>query len=205
VHFTVKIHAILARADHVEWNAPGAQQVRFIADVAVEGVRLARDQVVDPVAGHLQVQLVQRNPFIQEHRQQFRVFRRRQHHQPLAHQVGGAGQVARGDPHAGRRLQDRGQRHHGFAFDIRLRQAGIGDAEIRFPFQDPRNGGRDIVAGDEFHIQARFAVITLLYCGVIAGELELVRPAQLHAHVVERRPGHGAGATRQQQGKREAA
>lgn len=79
-------------------------------------------------------------------------------------------------------LEDRRQHQHRFAVQIGAHQPGIGDAELGPAGQYLVQGADARAALLQGYIQSGFLIEALMQGGVVAGELELVQPAQLQGH-----------------------
>ncbi|PMQ09809.1 hypothetical protein JaAD80_25430 [Janthinobacterium sp. AD80] len=181
----VKIDAGRARRELIVGKSRPVQVVRFIGRIRSDGLDLAIDQVLDPVAGRQMLHLPGRDAhFLQEQRDFIGAgglaAGHADHHgcaRQLAH-VGRATLLAH-QQHAGRMLEHHAQHHHGLAGQAAEQQGAVADTIFGPPIQHGGLGAAPGAAFEQRDIQPRLAVIALFDGRVIAGELELVGEIEL--------------------------
>ncbi|MNE29230.1 hypothetical protein D3C80_1227050 [compost metagenome] len=198
-YVVVEIDPVLARIDQSVGHLLLLQPERFVGNITVERIGVAVDQILRVETGPLQLQLSRIYAFAGQGDAQFCAFRRRHQHYPLAGKILWRVDVRVGAhyPDDWRALHDRRQCHHRLALHARDDQAAVGNGKVGIAVEQGVYwfcGSRS--ARENLHIQPGPRIEAFFQGHVVAGELELVQPAQLQAHFLH---GHGLAQAQQLQ------
>ena len=153
----------------------------FVGQVGVESVHLAGNQVIDVVAAGLELDQCRVDAFAAEHGLEVGIGLRVHQHHLLADQIvnGFDIGIAAGQQHRRRVLEDYRQGHQWFALETLVEQLTVGFGILGAPGQHFIHWRLAWCPFMQAHLEAFLAVIALGNSGVVAGELELMLPAQL--------------------------
>ncbi|MNF58206.1 hypothetical protein D3C84_397550 [compost metagenome] len=184
----VKIDAVVAGIDDGDRDAALFQVERLVAQVGVEDVYLAGDQIVDVDRGRHRDELAFVQPLIVESGEQLGVLMAGEHHDPFATHVrnGENAAVATGQEDGRGVLVDAGQCQQGFAIGVACQHLGVADAKVGATAEYFLNRAYALAAGSYLDVQSGLGVKPLGLGHVVADELGLMQPAQLQDDPIRR-------------------
>lgn len=182
----VEIDAVVARVDDGHRDAALFQIEGLIAQIGVEDVYPAGDQIVDVDRSGYRDELALVKPLIVEGGQQFGILMTRKHHDPFATHVrnGENAAVAACQEDGGRVLVDAGQCQQRLALGVVGQHLGVADAKVGASGQHLLNRTYSLATWPYLDIQTCVGVIPLGLGHVIAHKLGLMQPAQLQYHLL---------------------
>lgn len=160
----------------------------LVAEIGVEDVDLAGDQIVYVDRGGHRDELAFVQPLIVEGGEQLGILMAGKHHDPFATHVrnGENAAVATGQEDRGGVLIDAGERQQGFAIDVAGEHLCVADAKVGAPAQHFLYRAYPLAAGPYLDIQSGIGIEPLRLGHVIAHELGLMQPAQLQDDPIRR-------------------
>ncbi|MNS47834.1 hypothetical protein D3C72_803780 [compost metagenome] len=184
----VKIDAVVAGIDDGDRDAALFQVERLVAQVGVEDVYLAGDQIVDVDRGRHRDELAFVQPLIVEGGEQLGVLMAGEHHDPFATHVrnGENAAVATGQEDGRGVLVDAGQCQQGFAIGVAGQHLGVADAKVGATAEYFLDRAYALAAGSYLDVQSGLGVKPLGLGHVVADELGLMQPAQLQDDPIRR-------------------
>ena len=177
----VIVDAIGNRTDDFESDTLLLEHEGLIGQIGIEGVDLAGNEILDVVTGRHDIDGVRRNTLAHEHGDEIRVLAPADQHNGFADEIMRRAQTRIGTHQQDRRrmLEDRTQGDQRLPFEPLEQDLAVGRPVLRPPGEYFLDRQATAAAFVQANVKAGGAVEAFLERRVIAGELELVQPAQL--------------------------
>ena len=183
-YVAVKVDAVIARVDDGDGNAALFQIERLVAEIGVEDIDPALDEIIDIDRGLDRGKLAFIETLIEKCRQQLGILMGGKHHDPFAtHAINSENAAVTTGQEDGRRvLKDAGERQQWLAIGIGGQYLCVADAKVGTTALHLVHRAYSLATGPYLHVQSGFGIEALGLGHVIAHKLGLVQPAQLEHH-----------------------